>query len=114
MSLNLASSLRNSALRLPESPAVIHDDVRLSYSELDEAGRRFAADLLAGGLEQGDKVALLVPNVPAFTIAYFGVLYAGGVVVPLNTLLVTKEIAFQLDDSEARGIVIHADCATPP
>ena len=112
MSLNLASLLRNSALRLPEAPAVIHDDVRLSYSELDEAGRRFAADLLAGGLEQGDKVALLVPNVPAFTIAYFGVLYAGGVVVPLNTLLVTKEIAFQLDDSEARGIVIHADCAS--
>ena len=74
MSLNLASLLRNSALLHPQSPAVIHDDVRLRYSEVEEAAARFAGDLLAGGVKPGDKVALMVPNVPAFTIAYFGVL----------------------------------------
>lgn len=112
MSLNLASLLRNSALRQPDAPAVIADDVRMRYSELDDAARRFAGDLLAAGICRGDKVAILVPNVPDFTIAYFGVLYAGGVVVPLNTLLVTNEIAFQLEDSEARAIVIHEQCAS--
>ena len=112
MSLNLASLLRNSALRQPDAPAVIGDDVRMTYDELDAATRRFAGDLLAGGLRRGEKVALLVPNVPAFTVAYFGVLYAGGVVVPLNTLLVANEIAFQLEDSEACGIVIHDQCAS--
>jgi long-chain acyl-CoA synthetase len=111
MSLNLASLLRNSALRQPQRLAVIHDDVRLCYSELDEAAARFAGDLLAGGLAPGDKVAVMVPNVPAFTIAYFGVLRAGGVVVPLNTLLVANEIAFQLEDSEARAFVVHRQIA---
>jgi long-chain acyl-CoA synthetase len=111
MSLNLASLLRNSALRQPEAPAVIDEDARMRYRELDAAARRFAGDLLGGGLRRGDRVALLVPNVPAFTVAYFGVLYAGGVVVPLSTLLVANEIAFQLEDSEARGIVIHDQCA---
>src|SRR5271155_5699845 len=111
MSLNLASLLRNSTLRQPQPPAVINDDLRLQYAELDEAARRFAGDLLAGGLKRGDKVALLVPNVPAFTIAYFGALYAGGVVVPLNTLLVANEISFQLEDSEAQAFVVHRQCS---
>jgi long-chain acyl-CoA synthetase len=110
MSLNLASLLRNSALRRPEATAVIDGDTRLRYSELDEAARRFGGELLAGGLNRGDKVAVLVPNVPAFTVAYFGVLYAGGVVVPLNTLLVAKEVAFQLEDSEAQALVVHRQC----
>ncbi len=48
---------------------------------------------------------------PAFTIAYFGVLRAGGVVVPLSTLLVANEVAFQLEDSEARACVVHRQCA---
>ncbi|HUE13167.1 MAG TPA: long-chain fatty acid--CoA ligase [Planctomycetaceae bacterium] len=111
MSLNLASLLRNSALVHPQSPAVIHDDVRLRYSDLEKAAERFAGDLLSGGVKPGDKVALMVPNVPAFTIAYFGVLLAGGVVVPLSTLLVANEVAFQLEDSEARACVVHRQCA---
>jgi long-chain acyl-CoA synthetase len=53
----------------------------------------------------------MVPNVPEFSIAYFGVLYAGGIVVPLSTLLVANEIAFQLEDSEARALVVHEQCA---
>jgi long-chain acyl-CoA synthetase len=111
MSLNLASLLRNSARANGQSAAVIHDDLRLRYCEVDEAAARFAGDLWAEGLQPGDKVALLMPNVPAFTIAYFGVLYAGGVVVPLNTLLVANEIAFQLEDSQARAFVVHRQCS---
>ena len=111
MSLNLASLLANSARRHPERPALIDGEIRVRYGELDEAAARFAGDLLADGLEPGEKVAILVPNVPAFTIAYFGVLRAGGVVIPLNTLLVANEIAFQLEDGESRALVVHRQCA---
>jgi long-chain acyl-CoA synthetase len=110
MYLNLASLLRNSARRYPQLTAAIDGERRLTYAELDEAARRFAGELLARGLGQGDKVALLVPNVPAFTIAYFGILYAGGVVIPLNSLLVANEVAFQLEDGDARALVVHEQC----
>ncbi len=111
MSLNLASILRNSAARYPNLTATIDGAVRSTYRELDEAARRFAGELLAAGVQPGDRVAVMVPNVPGFTIAYFGVLYAGCVVVPLNTLLVANEVAFQLEDSEARALVVHAQTA---
>ena len=111
MSLNLASLLRNSALAQPLATCAVYDGGRLTYGQIEEASARFAGELLADGLGAGEKVALLVPNVPAFTIAYFGVLRAGGVVVPLNTLLVANEIAFQLEDSEARAFVVDRKCA---
>jgi long-chain acyl-CoA synthetase len=108
MSLNLASILRNSAARYPRLTATINEGVRCSYAEVDEAARRFAGELLAVGVQPGDRVALMLPNVPGFTIAYFGVLYAGCVAVPLNTLLVANEVAFQLEDSDARALIVHA------
>src|ERR1700722_19046564 len=111
MSLNLASLLRNSAAATPSLTATIDDAGTLTFAQLDEAARRFGGELRAAGLEPGDRVALMVPNVPGFTIAYFGVLYAGCVVVPLNTLLVANEVAFQLEDSEARALVVHAQTA---
>jgi long-chain acyl-CoA synthetase len=108
MSLNLASLLRSSRARYPTRTAIISDDARLTYAELDDAAQRFAGELLGAGVHSGDRVAVMVPNVPGFTIAYFGVLYAGCVVVPLNTLLVANEVAFQLEDSEARALIVHA------
>ena len=77
MSLNLASLLSNSARLYPELPAVLYDNVRLCYCDVEEAVARFAGELLGGGIQPGDKVALMIPNVPAFTIAYFGVLRGG-------------------------------------
>lgn len=111
MYLNLASLLRNSTRRYPHLIAAIDGEKRITYAELDEAARRFAGELLARGLERGDKVAVMIPNVPAFTIAYFGILYAGGVVIPLNSLLVADEVAFQLEDGDARALVVHTQCA---
>ncbi len=55
------------------------------------------------GLEPGDRVGVMLPNVPEFPIAYYGVLRAGGIVVPMNVLLKRREIAFYLDDSGARS-----------
>ena len=64
-----------------------------------------AAGLVALGIAPGDHVALSCPNMPAFPVAYFGILKAGAVVVPLNVLLKPREIAYHLRDSDARALI---------
>lgn len=102
MGLNLASIVTESAARAPESAAVRLGDASLTYAELDEASARLAALLRERGLERGDRVGVMLPNVLEFPVAYYGVLRAGGVVVPMNVLLKRREIAFYLGDSGAR------------
>ena len=102
MGLNLASLLADSAESHPEYPAIRLGDVELSFAELDDLSARLATMLAGLGLEQGDRVGVMLPNVPEFPVAYYGVLRAGGVVVPMNVLLKRREIAFYLEDSGAR------------
>jgi long-chain acyl-CoA synthetase len=101
MSLNLASLLTDSAERNPGLPAIRLGAVELSYSELDERSARLATLLREKGMKQGNRVGVMLPNVPEFPVAYYGVLRAGGVVVPMNVLLKRREIAFYLEDSGA-------------
>jgi long-chain acyl-CoA synthetase len=100
--LNLASLLTASAERFPDSVAIRLGEVELSYSELDRASGRLATLLGEKGLQPGDRVGVMLPNVPAFPISYYGALRAGGVVVPMNVLLKRREIAFYLEDSGAK------------
>ncbi len=102
MGLNLASIVTDSAERSPDSPAIRLGEAELSYAALDDASARLAALLRGKGLEQGDRVGVMLPNVPQFPVAYYGVLRAGGVVVPMNVLLKRREIAFYLEDSGAK------------
>jgi long-chain acyl-CoA synthetase len=102
MGLNLASLMTESARRSPGAPAIRLGDVELSYGELDDRSARLAALLDERGVQQGDRVGVMLPNVPEFPIAYYGVLRAGGVVVPMNVLLKRREIAFYLEDSGAK------------
>ncbi len=111
MSLNLAVIVRESALREPDKTALILDEFKLSYGVLDALSNQVASSLRQAGLRPGDKVGLMVPNVPQFPVAYFGVLKAGGVVVPMNVLLKAPEIAWYLGDSEARMLVVWEDFA---
>ena len=100
--MNLASILTDSAERAPDNPAIRLGDVELSYAELDDRSARFATLLRDKGLQAGDRVGVMLPNVPEFPVAYYGVLRAGGVVVPMNVLLKRREIAFYLEDSGAK------------
>ncbi|HEX5927830.1 MAG TPA: long-chain fatty acid--CoA ligase [Solirubrobacterales bacterium] len=102
MGLNLASIVTESAARVPDNPAVRLGGAELSYAELDERSGRLAALLRAKGMEPGDRVGVMLPNVLEFPIAYYGVLRAGGVVVPMNVLLKRREIAFYLEDSGSK------------
>ncbi|MEZ4444375.1 MAG: AMP-binding protein [Polyangiaceae bacterium] len=106
MSLNLGNTLRESAKRHAKNTAVVVGDTALDYATLDAYASRFAAALAKLGVTRGQHVALMLPNVPQFTIAYYAVLYLGGVVVPLNVLLRADEIHYHLDDSDAVTLVV--------
>ena len=107
MTLNLGTILRASAGEQPEAVVLRLGDAEMTYAELERAALGVAAGLRRRGVEPGQRVALLVPNVPDFTVAYFGILYAGAVVVPINVLAVAPEVAYFLDDSEARLLIVH-------
>jgi long-chain acyl-CoA synthetase len=105
MTLNLAILLEENAKNKPEKPALILDDRSLNYAELRAAGKKFANALTSLGVKRGDKVAMMVPNLPQFPIAYYGILNLGAAVVPLNVLLQGSEIAYHLEDSDAVALV---------
>jgi len=105
MSFNLAVILTETARSTPDHPVAVFDGGRLTYRELDQASDQVAAALTVAGIEPGDRVALQLPNIPQFLISYFGILKAGGVVVPLNVLLRAPEVAFSLSDSGARALI---------
>ena len=108
MSLNLALIVENGRRMIADEIALIHPDRRFTFAELSERVMRFAAALRVAGVRPGDKVAVMIPNRPEFTMAYFGILHAGGVVVPLNILLVADEVAYTLTDSDAVAMVVWA------
>ena len=107
MSLNLGTILDASTKDAPEKVALRLGDMAITYGELDRAAAGIAAGLRERGIQPGDKVSLLVPNVPEFTMAYFGVLYAGATVVPINVLAAAPEVAYFLKDSESRLLIVH-------
>jgi long-chain acyl-CoA synthetase len=104
--LNLASVLEQQARLVPGRTAVTCRDVNLTYAQLNARAAQVAAGLVALGIAPGDAVALSCPNVPWFPIAYFGILKAGAVVVPLNVLLRPREIAYHLRDSHAKALLV--------
>ncbi|HVU01317.1 MAG TPA: long-chain fatty acid--CoA ligase [Polyangiaceae bacterium] len=106
MSLNLASLVRESAALFPKKPAIIIGENAISYEMLHAQVQRLAGAFQKLGLHRGQHVALMMPNVPHFTIAYFAAHYAGLPVVPLNVLLTPDEIAYHLTDSDAVALVV--------
>jgi long-chain acyl-CoA synthetase len=99
---SLTSVLRQASADHAGRPAVRMDAEVLTYADLWDAAARAAALLKSHGVEPGDRVGIMLPNVPAFPIAFFGTLGAGGVVVPMNPLLKSREVAYYLGDSGAK------------
>jgi long-chain acyl-CoA synthetase len=102
MSLNLAEAVTRSAERYGDQLAVCLDQIQLTYSQLDEMSSKATAMLRDRGVAPGDRVGLMLPNVPAFVVLYYGILRAGAIVVPMNVLLKRREIAYYLEDSGAK------------
>jgi len=98
---NLSSLLARAAAEHAGRPAVRLDDLVLTYADLAGAAARMTALLADLGVAPGDRVAVMLPNVPAFPIAFYGALGAGAIVVPMNPLLKSREVAYYLGDSGA-------------
>jgi long-chain acyl-CoA synthetase len=105
-SLNLSSIIEHHAAQTPDRPAVVLDDRRFTYGQLNALACQVANGLVALGIQPGDHVALACPNLPFFPVVYFGILKAGAVVVPLNVLFKPREIAYHLRDSDARALFV--------
>ena len=101
---NLATVLTDTAARIPESTALRIQDTAVSFGMLDGMSARVAGLLAASGIEAGDRVAIILPNIPPMAAIYYGILRHGAVVVPLNPLLRGREIAYHLQDSGASMI----------
>ena len=98
---NLSVLLEDSARKYPERDALVLGPTRLTYAQVNGAANQIANLLVERGIQPGDKIALSSPNIPWFPIVYYGILKAGAVVVPLNVLLKSREIAYHLTDSDA-------------
>src|SRR5580704_9834963 len=101
---NLAKNLTDTTRTCAERVAVRVDNEAMTYRALDEASARVAGLLHERGLKPGDRVGLMMPNVAEVPVVYYGVLRAGGVVVPMNPLLKAREVAYYLGDSGAGRI----------
>jgi long-chain acyl-CoA synthetase len=91
--------LRSSAKQWPWRIAIIFAGMEITYQELDQLSDRFATALAAMGVKKGDKVGIHLPNCPQFAIAYYGLLKAGAVFVPISPLLAERELVFECNDA---------------
>ncbi len=107
----LASNLTETATKHGDRPAVRLDDFVLDYSGLLDASLRVSALLRARGVEPGDRVGLVLPNVPPFAMLFYGAVAAGAVVVPMNPLLKAREVQYYLEDSGAKIVFAWQDMA---
>lgn len=103
---SLVALLEESFTKYAERPAFKFMGKTLTYAQLDEYSRIFAAYLQSLGLSQGDRVAIMMPNVPQYPIVVAAILRAGYVIVNVNPLYTSRELEHQLKDSGARAIVI--------
>jgi fatty-acyl-CoA synthase len=103
--------LRRAAAVFPDKTAIVHGNrgTTYTYRQFAERADRLASALRAAGLEKGDRVAYLCPNIPAVLEAYFAVPAAGGILVTINTRLNTAEIGYILDHAGARFLVVDAE-----
>ncbi|GAA4162848.1 long-chain fatty acid--CoA ligase [Gryllotalpicola daejeonensis] len=106
--VNLAAILAETAKRVPESTALIFGADHISYGRLWEETKRYAGALRDLGVKRGDRVAVLLPNVPDFPRSYFAILSLGAIVVPVHALLKGEEIAYVLQDSGATHFIVAA------
>jgi long-chain acyl-CoA synthetase len=112
--MNLAQFLAASAADRPGDPAILAGDRVISFAQLDDWSARLAGYLADQGFAPGDRAGLMLANVPEFAVAYYGILRAGGVVVPMNPLLKAREVEFYLADSGAALLLAPPDAPGEP
>ena len=110
---NIGSLIREAAAQTPDTTALSFFEAgrTLTYAELDRMVDRVALALAAQGVAFGDKVGVMLPNIPEFPLCWLALMRIGAVMVPVNLRYTGRELAYVLDDSQARFLVIHDTCA---
>jgi long-chain acyl-CoA synthetase len=103
--ITMPQSLRRSAAEFPDKTALSFLDAKISYKKLDDMANRFANALIDLGVKPGDKIAMLMPNMPQLVAATYGGWRAGAVVVMNNPLYTDKELEYQFNNSESSLLV---------
>jgi long-chain acyl-CoA synthetase len=98
--------LEESAKHFPEKTAITCGDKEITFTQLERLSNQFANALIKLNVRKGDRVALFLPNTPAFVIAFFGILEAGAVVSTISPLYREREVEYQLSDSGAETIIV--------
>ncbi len=101
----LQEILRKNAKEFPQKTSISYGGREISYIQLESLSNQFAISLVKLGVKRGECVAVFLPNVPQFIIAYFGILKAGAVVTAISPLYREREVEYQLNDSTAQTIV---------
>lgn len=103
--VTISQALTRTAHRFPENVALNYMGKKISYRELEELVNRFARALLDLGIHPGDKVAVCLPNIPQVIISNLAIFRIGAVTVQVNPLYTERELAYQLNDSEAKLVI---------
>ncbi|MBD3783288.1 MAG: long-chain fatty acid--CoA ligase [Micrococcales bacterium] len=106
---NLVTNLTTTAAEMPEQDALRVSGQGVTYQQLHDMAAKVAGTLRENGIQPGDRVAVILPNVPAFPVVYWGILLAGGIVVPMNPLLKAGEIDYFFTDSGAKIAFVWPD-----
>ena len=110
-SAGLAQTLEEITKRYKRRESLRFEGKTYTYQELNDNANRVANGLANLGIEKGDRVALMLPNIPDFAFSFFGIQKLGAVAVPFNTMYKGREISFILKDSKARAIICLSNFA---
>ncbi|MEJ7699928.1 MAG: AMP-binding protein [Pyrinomonadaceae bacterium] len=112
--LNLASIIEHHARLAPDKDAIVWNEMRFSYGQLNALSNRVANALVELNIGHGDKVALCCPNLPFFPVVYYAIMKVGAAVVPLSVLFQPREIAYHLKDSDAKAVFVFEGTSELP
>ncbi len=104
--ISVAEFLTENAAKYPDRIAILYFDSKITYNELDLLSNQFANGMIDLGVRKGDRIALFLPNIPPFIIAYYGAIKCGAIVTALSSMYKEREVEHQLADSGAETVVV--------
>src|SRR5262245_8479862 len=106
---SVVALLEGAMTRYTDKVAIVSAGQKFTYAQIAKLSRDFCAWLQGQGLEKGDRVAVMLPNIAAFPVALLSIIRAGGVQVNVNPLYTPRELEHQLNDAGCQAMVIYAD-----
>jgi long-chain acyl-CoA synthetase len=107
--MNICEHVTRTAKLFPDKEAIVFEGQRVTFAELDGLSQAAAAVLTQAGVSRGDRVALMLPNVPAFAVWYYGALRIGAIAVSISTRLAATEVDFVISDCDAKILIALSD-----